>query len=1321
MVSWDDSDYFKWFHEKETDYWYQLSADKERTQPKERSFLYSLGRLSSSETPPSIKQLKWAKQIVDRLESGVSTPVDIKEKKAKGKDEKPMTNHKSDKHEIKECQKVKDSSSDGTVVEAKHITVRMAWHDNNWDGQICQDPETNTYCVGAHSLLSGRIEKKRKLEFETSKKGSPVASLDPADNPPCYWSINAFGKSPIKVIHRHAFQSIKDEIKDILKPYSVFTWPFRLSFVHNSDNQKKRGNYPPDLGQRVANFKNKFKPKQSIIFFYANYDNPVSADEMKYLLLGCSTIQEISETQKFAIPDDEMKRWRSNEGMQNFEPINWSIQFTHDPTSTVLLPYREYIRYAEQHPEDEEKLAEMKVVIDEPSLVSSFKYVAMDIDDDKCLYLLYKLRKSIKKMQEHKQQVVKSDFKREEDKLSQLIEGLWSKRGIYPSLHHVLNHYLENPELAMDLSKALMAQTSEATSLQDIMQSVIDKKIVAGLKKWESDLLELADTRIFRKNFKSLVRLSLINLTPYQISEIISDSRLLESIASNPYELYESYMAGEDDLDNPDLQDEPIDVYKIDVAMIPDRKYVKRHRQIQNLGEDSPERVRSVIINYLNSIGELGHCYDNTVNIINDVKEHPLIYKNNVRIDESAIVNLGDDYKSHFIEKLHIKSIASEHYLYLKKVKADEDLVRKIVLELTSRTDYPEKGIDFNEHIKASLLELKKTIPNFDESLFKEERSQLYRNVFAKSFFLLTGKPGAGKTYEISKVIEHLNKLNEGILVLAPTGKAALRLSENLKAYTKTDIAAVTIDKYIYDNKYQWAYEDSDRLANLPDQEKLTVENLIIDETSMLDLVKLKILFSVIRFSSKYPKRVIMVGDENQLPPIGFGKPFHDIINFIINNDQLRERHYINLQSNCRQENDINILKLAEAFTDKKRYYEEAFDLIAKEGKISDGLYVYKWKNKEILESKLEAALDSLFGLELHNLDLKATDVVKKMNLLYGLYENGYVNQQGGFSSTLALDKFQILSPYRAGYYGTLGVNKLIQKEYRSKSFDKKGNTDFYHSDKIIRLQNWYAWDKRANKRTLRLSNGSIGIINDHKDDERKYYFKDCNWPLSYVDSEDLFDLAYAITVHKSQGSDFRNVFMVVPNKFSLLSKELIYTALTRSKYRLYVFIQDADDNLLVKAKNISHLLHRNTSIFADPIDNKKKYVTSKGKPVKSKIEYILCQALEKSGLEFEYEDALKLPKRDYTLHPDFTIRLKNNKVIYWEHLGMLDTRKYYRDWQRRKTDYLDHGLFDAVITTDDLEGVHHEKVDKVIEDMRENNLLNTPDNRFSNHHYTLY
>jgi len=189
-----------------------------------------------------------------------------------------------------------------------------------------------------------------------------------------------------------------------------------------------------------------------------------------------------------------------------------------------------------------------------------------------------------------------------------------------------------------------------------------------------------------------------------------------------------------------------------------------------------------------------------------------------------------------------------------------------------------------------------------------------------------------------------------------------------------------------------------------------------------------------------------------------------------------------------------------------------------------------------------------------------------------------------------------------------------------------------------------------------------------------------------------------------------------------MLNKELIYTALTRSKQRLFLFIYDEKENLLVKSKNISALLIRQSSIFEKPEDKRLKYYPRKGeKPVRSKGEYIIHKALQRSGLKFEYEEELRLEKLSFPIHPDFVITLEDSTKIYWEHLGMLDTRKYFIDWMKRRKDYIEHSLFDFVVTTDDMNGIKEEELDRIIDDIRNKKLKQTLENRFSNHHYQLY
>lgn len=1209
----------------------------------------------------------------------------------------------------------------------------MAWHDSNWNGCVCKDPEGNTYCAGTHSLLSSRIEKLKDVEKEQENAGEIISEKFGPDNvPPCYWSINAFSPNEFKVNHKHPF--INKSVSEIVKPYSILTWPFRLSFVHTAENQKKHGNYWPDLEKRIENFTGKLKAEKSIVFFYANYDNPVSADDMKYLLIGCSVVKNISEPKHFPFSNEELNRYRKKDKkMKNLGSMHWGIQITHDPNKAVILPYKEYIEYAEKNPEDEEKLNEMRVTIDEESLVGGFKYVAMDIDDDKCLYLLYKLRKAIYKIREHNRMVVSSDLEEEERILDDMIKMTWEKRGLYPSLGDIISGFLEKD--CSQLSERIQKTLSRKYTLLDFFEDAFSGNIPSPIDENDEhviDIEELVSMRVFKKYYKSLLKLSLFNLTKNQLKNIIENKHgLLEPLADNPYVLYENYRheTKEEHMDCQDLIDEPIDIYKIDVGMIPDSKYVVRQRGVQNLSEDSPERIRSEIINYLWEIGGKGHCYDNLSYILKSIKENPLIYKTKVQLDEEGILNLEEDYKSHFLKKLEVFNEGNEKYFYLADIARAERTVKEKVEKLLQRDPHTSNvQMDVEKYINSCCNELQNIIPDFEETSFKKEREKLYKNIFKRSFYLLTGKPGSGKTYEISKIIKELHKLNEGLLVLTPTGKAALRLSENIKAEGNLDIKAQTIDRYIHENGFYWAYEDWERLKELPEKEKLTVGNLVIDESSMLDLQKLFILFSIIKFNEEYPKRIIFVGDENQLPPIGFGKPFYDIIQFVLSEKDLFEGNYSHLSANCRQKDDLNILRLAEAFSDKNRYYEESFELLEKEGSISEGLNIYYWRSKEELEKYIFENLEKLLDEELKKDREKLEntgveeDPVKKFNLFLGLYDSGFVPKKNkDFKSKMDLERLQLITPYRTGFFGTVTLNKLIQKTYRKPSWKEKQETKkyFYHSDKIIRLTNYYSGRGRSKK--IILSNGSIGVINRHPDGV-KYYFRDAEFPLKWVDSEENFDLAYSITVHKSQGSDFNIVFLVIPNKWTLLSKELIYTALSRSKNKLFLLIYDAKkENLLKKSKGISDLLQRNTSLFEAPEDRRYKFYPRKGeKPVRSKVEYIIHQALQRSGLQFEYEAPLELEGLSFPIHPDFTITLDDGTTYYWEHLGLLDLRKYYNDWKRRKEHYKKNNLLEKVITTDDLDGIDDDKVEKVINKLRSKNLERT-ENPFSFYHFKLY
>jgi exodeoxyribonuclease V alpha subunit len=503
-------------------------------------------------------------------------------------------------------------------------------------------------------------------------------------------------------------------------------------------------------------------------------------------------------------------------------------------------------------------------------------------------------------------------------------------------------------------------------------------------------------------------------------------------------------------------------------------------------------------------------------------------------------------------------------------------------------------------------------------------------------------------------------------------------------------------------------------------------DNIVIDEMSMVDLPHLALLFRALEVHQPGSiKRVILVGDENQLPPIGCGRPFYDVIVHIREDAEREQCNLVRLTTNCRQQHDKVILDAAHLFAGKNRYHTDLYERLLAGGQISPFLKVDYWEDAEELQKLVKSYVEDVLAEAVA--DRENLSAQQAFNVLLRLYDNGFVPKND--AGSLDLDRAQILTPYRGGPSGALGLSDFVRSQYRQEAWSERRRHDsaFAHSDKIIRISNWYDWNQETKRRELRLSNGSIGVLCKHKD-RRKAYFAESKWPVFWerMDEEE-FELAYGITVHKAQGSEFEEVLVVLPERRALLSCELVYTAFTRSKSKLTLLIQKTPrTNPLRVARERSVLLMRNSSIFADPFDSRRMFAPEQGVKVQSKIEYMIYRVLQDARnagkLTFEYEQELNLVIENKTIpiKPDFTIRC-GAKTFYWEHLGMLDRQDYASDWRRRLAGYRAEGLAEVLLTTDDLGGVRHERLQEVISHLQRGQLEGDPDSQeFSNHHYSL-
>jgi exodeoxyribonuclease V alpha subunit len=683
-------------------------------------------------------------------------------------------------------------------------------------------------------------------------------------------------------------------------------------------------------------------------------------------------------------------------------------------------------------------------------------------------------------------------------------------------------------------------------------------------------------------------------------------------------------------------------------------------------------------------------------------------------LPEYFLDQLNHEYLKHFEEdetKIKVISENDTKYFYLYDIYNAEGEIEKVIHQLIQENPLNEGYHEFDKYLGKSCTSLKNKIREyFDEELFKMERTFLYENIYKQRFFVLAGSPGSGKSHELLNIVSDWQSNKEKCLLLTPTGKAALRL--------KTDpefkhIEAFTIDKILTDVKN----------GKMLKSTLMSYHNFIIDEMSMVDLIKLRNLLRIINTDVPSFKRLVMVGDPNQLPAIGYGKVLKDVLYFLKTHPEQNNK-YIELQTNCRQElAESKILEFSETFVPGGELSDDLLRRFSSGNpKISNGFRIHYWNS----ETELFQLIDNEFDFLCNHLGISG-ERPERLNKLFKLMKDGSLPSDGKFD----LDIYQMITPYKSDYFGTGKINDYIQKFYKPDLELELVNDWFKQSDKIIRTKNYYDEGK------LILSNGSIGLIRD--DRKPLFYFPEMEEPLPVYGDEGIrkselehFELAYSITVHKAQGSGFNHTFFILPKKPGLLSKELLYTALTRSRESVSLFIQgNASDpfekSVLNKARMRSYTESRKTTLL---LDKPFRYYALEvdGIFIESRVELLIYQALKeaknrfgKENFSFVYELKPVVNEVELPMKTDFTIYTKFG-IWYWEHLGRLGNKKYEWTWNKvKKPSYQEHKVYSMLLTTHERNGINPDKINEII-NLLVTNHLETEDitNKYSDHHYSL-
>jgi hypothetical protein len=320
-------------------------------------------------------------------------------------------------------------------------------------------------------------------------------------------------------------------------------------------------------------------------------------------------------------------------------------------------------------------------------------------------------------------------------------------------------------------------------------------------------------------------------------------------------------------------------------------------------------------------------------------------------------------------------------------------------------------------------------------------------------------------------------------------------------------------------------------------------------------------------------------------------------------------------------------------------------------------------------------------------------------------------------------EAWQILTPTRIHAFGAAEINRVVQERYRTHEIDKAtdprsvwpnpmGEQGIVIHDKVMQVVNRQKWLPKDADGMRFVANGEIGIVtqtwkkkgNDPADRAYVVFSTQPNAEYRYLKGEvkECLELAYALTVHKAQGSDFGATVVILPRKASTLSRELLYTALTRFRETMIVLVEK-DTAILdqLRSPAFSETARRSTFMFDLLIGNTAAdlrlperyrpegliHRANDGTPMRSKSEVIVYDVLRALGLEPLYEQRLYAPgsETDYCL-PDFTIQ-HSGRTWFWEHLGMLDRRKYREEWERKQAWYARNGYADRVLTSRDHPG----------------------------------
>ncbi len=535
--------------------------------------------------------------------------------------------------------------------------------------------------------------------------------------------------------------------------------------------------------------------------------------------------------------------------------------------------------------------------------------------------------------------------------------------------------------------------------------------------------------------------------------------------------------------------------------------FVDNLAEDQGIGMQDPRRIRAGIVNTLRHNAENGHTCLPTEKLIDNTKEYLRCDRDAVEIELFAGVEdgfFGHDSNGD-VEMTALQNLFGAEQYIAERIKFLAES------EYISKAD-AEKEIDLFEARNGIRYE-----PLQREAIIA---------ALTSGVVVLTGGPGTGKTTTVNAILALCEKQGNKVVLCAPTGRAAKRMSELTGRDAKTIHRLLEVD-----------FAEGERLRFVHNESNpLKYDVVIIDEMSMVDCE----LFASLLRALKPWCRLILVGDFNQLPSVGPGNVLKDIISSGV-------ARTVELEKIFRQAAQSLIIVNAHAVL-----RGEMPDLTQK-----DRDFFFLKCDKE----QVPALISDL--------------VFRRLPASYR-YD--------------PVEDIQVITPSKLGLSGSVALNDELRKKLNPSAQEKAemrfGPSHFRENDKVMMVRNAYdiPWTRDNGETGSGMFNGDIGRIEkiDHRKDQILVRFEDRVATYSFEQAR-LLDLAYAITVHKSQGSEFPAVILAVGDTpIRLRYRNLLYTALTRARQLLIIVgneqiveMMASNDGKLGRYTNLAGFLER--------------------------------------------------------------------------------------------------------------------------------------------------